>query len=107
AGMRDLLSNWVWTWIGNLMGSVLLAWMVIASGLFDADPIKGFVLNLVDKKMNLPPDQLILRAILANWLVCLGVWMAVRIKSETARVLMIWWCMFTFLTSVLEPASPN
>jgi len=107
ASMRDLLSNWVWTWIGNLMGSVLVAWMVIQAGLFDADPIKGFVLTLVDKKMNLPPDQLILRAILANWLVCLGVWMAVRIKSETARVLMIWWCMFTFITSGYEHSIAN
>src|SRR2546427_5875610 len=42
AGMRDLVSHWVWTWIGNLLGSMLLAWMVIRSGLFDADPIKSF-----------------------------------------------------------------
>src|SRR5438445_11775550 len=41
ASLRDLVSNWVWTWIGNLLGSVLLAWMVIRSGLFDADPIKA------------------------------------------------------------------
>ncbi|HLJ98055.1 MAG TPA: formate/nitrite transporter family protein [Gemmataceae bacterium] len=107
ASLRDLASNWIWTWIGNLLGSVLLAWMVVQSGLLDADPIKGFVLNLVDKKMNLPPDQLILRAILANWLVCLGVWMAVRIKSETARILMIWWCMFTFITSGYEHSIAN
>jgi nitrite transporter NirC len=105
--MADLMSNWIWTWIGNLMGSVLIAWMVIQSGLFDADPIKGFVLGLVDRKMNLPPDQLILRAILANWFVCLGVWMAVRIKSETARILMIWWCMFTFITSGYEHSIAN
>ena len=28
ASVRDLLSNWVWTWIGNLLGSVLVAFMV-------------------------------------------------------------------------------
>src|SRR5262245_59795177 len=44
ATTRELLSNWVWTWIGNLIGSVLLAAIVIRAGLFDADPIKGFVL---------------------------------------------------------------
>jgi nitrite transporter NirC len=107
ASMRDLVDNWIWTWIGNLAGSVLLAWMVFRSGLFDSDPIKGFVLGLVEKKMNLPPDQLILRAVLANWLVCLGVWMAVRVKSESARILMIWWCMFTFITSGYEHSVAN
>jgi nitrite transporter NirC len=105
--LGDLASNWVWTWVGNLLGSVLLAWMVVRSGVFDAEPIKGFVLGLVEKKMNLPPEQLLWRAVLANWLVCLGVWMAARIKSESARILMIWWCMFTFITSGFEHSIAN
>ncbi len=107
----DLLVNWVWTWIGNLLGSVLLAWMVIRAGLMDGggsfQAINAFVLKLVETKMNLPPDQLVLRAVLANWLVCLGVWMAARVKSETARILLIWWCMFTFITSGYEHSIAN
>jgi nitrite transporter NirC len=107
ATARDLASNWMWTWIGNLIGSVLLAFMVVRSGLLDVEPIRGFVLGLVEKKMNLPAEQLLWRAVLANWLVCLGVWMAARIKSETARILMIWWCMFTFITSGFEHSIAN
>jgi nitrite transporter NirC len=107
ATTRELLANWVWTWIGNLIGSILLALVVIRTGLFDADPIKSFVLGLVEKKMNLSVEKLFWRAILANWLVCLGVWMAARIKSETARILMIWWCMFTFITSGFEHCIAN
>jgi nitrite transporter NirC len=111
ASWRDLTANWVWTWVGNLLGSVLLAWMVIEAGLMDDVPafrsINKFVLGLVQTKMTIPPVQLLLRAILANWFVCLGVWMAVRIKSETARVLMIWWCMFTFITSGYEHSIAN
>src|SRR3981081_3016652 len=42
----DLAANWIWTWIGNLVGSVLVAWMVINAGLFNDDPIKSFVLGL-------------------------------------------------------------
>jgi len=103
----DLVSNWFWTYVGNLVGSVLLAIIVIRTGLFDADPVRGFVLNVVDKKMNIAPEQLFWRAVLANWLVCLGVWMAARIKSETARILMIWWCMFTFITSGYEHSIAN
>lgn len=107
ASWADLGRNWAWTWLGNLLGSVLLAMLVIRSGLFDADPIKTFVLGLVEKKMNLPAEQLFWRAVLANWFVCLGVWMAARIKSETARILMIWWCMFTFITSGYEHSVAN
>src|SRR6266481_2391176 len=37
ASMRDLWSNWVWTWIGNLIGSVLVAFMVVRAGLLDEE----------------------------------------------------------------------
>src|SRR5438128_8895329 len=107
ASVRDLADNWVWTWIGNLLVSVLLAVIVVRAGLFDAEPIRSFVLGLVEKKMNLPPEQLFWRAVLANWLVCLGVWMSARVKSEVARILLIWWCMFTFITSGYEHSVAN
>ncbi len=104
----DLVANWVWTWLGNLVGSVLLAWLVVASGVFDiSESVKPFVLKLVGAKMNIPAEQLILRGVLANWFVCLGVWMAARIKDETARILMIWWCMFTFITCGYEHSVAN
>ncbi len=104
---RDLAANWLWTWIGNLLGSMLLAVLVIRSGVLDADPVKSFVLKIVETKMNLPAEQLFWRAVLANWLVCLGVWMAARVKDEAARLLMIWWCMFTFITCGFEHSVAN
>jgi nitrite transporter NirC len=107
ASVLGLLSNWIWTWLGNLAGSMLLAWMVVQSGLLDNDPFRTFITNLCSVKMNLPADQLFLRAILANWFVCLGVWMAARVKSEAARILLIWWCMFTFITSGYEHSIAN
>jgi len=110
ARLRDLASNWVWTWIGNLMGSALLAIMVIRAGVFDGDKmaqVRTFVANIVQTKMTLPAEQLFWRAVLANWLVCLGVWMAVRLKNEVARILMIWWCMFTFITCGYEHSIAN
>jgi nitrite transporter NirC len=110
ARWRDLGANWVWTWVGNLIGSVLVAFMVVRAGLLDEatfGPINAFVQKVAATKMNLPWEQLLWRAILANWFVCLGVWMAARIKSETARILMIWWCMFTFITSGYEHSIAN
>ncbi|HVT89344.1 MAG TPA: formate/nitrite transporter family protein [Tepidisphaeraceae bacterium] len=104
---KDLLTNWVWTWVGNLLGSMLLAVMVFRSGVISADPVKSFILKVTETKMNLPAEQLIWRAILANWMVCLGVWMATRVKSETGKIIMIWWCMFTFITCAYEHSIAN
>jgi nitrite transporter NirC len=110
ARISDLGANWLWTWIGNLMGSALLAGIVIRSGIFDGEKMEGvraFILNLVQTKMTLAPEPLFWRAVLANWLVCLGVWMAARAKEEIARILLIWWCMFTFITCGYEHSIAN
>jgi nitrite transporter len=110
ARLADLGANWIWTWIGNLIGSALLAGIVIRSGIWDGEKMEGvrnFVLNLVQTKMTLDPEQLFWRAVLANWLVCLGVWMAARAKEDTARILLIWWCMFTFITCGYEHSIAN
>jgi nitrite transporter NirC len=107
ASRRDLALNWVWTWIGNLLGSAVLAVLVVRAGVLDVDPIKSFVLKVVETKMHLPAEQLILRAVLANWLVCLAVWMAARASNEVAKILLIWWCMFIFITCGYEHSVAN
>src|SRR6202049_842098 len=37
ATMGDLASNWIWTYIGNLAGSMLVAWMVVQSGVLNVE----------------------------------------------------------------------
>jgi nitrite transporter NirC len=108
--LTELLMNWGWTWLGNLAGSALVAVLVVRSGLLDAEKfadINAFVLKLVETKMNLPFEQLLWRSVLANWLVCLGVWMSAKVKSEPARIMLIFWCMFMFITSGFEHSIAN
>lgn len=107
ATWRELLSNWFWTWLGNLAGSLLLALLVVRSGVLDADPVRAFVLKVAHTKATLPWEQMFWRAVLANWLVCLGVWMNGKMKSESGRLVMIWWCMFTFITCSFEHSVAN
>jgi nitrite transporter NirC len=106
-GTADLARSWAWTWVGNLLGSALLAVLVVYSGVLSAEPTRSFVLKVTEAKMNLPAGELLARAVLANWLVCLGVWMSARLKSETAKIVMIWWCMFTFIACSFEHSVAN
>lgn len=107
ASVRDLIGNWGWTWLGNLLGSVLLTIMVVRSGVLSSEVISKFVIEFARTKANLPIEGLFWRAVLANWLVCLAVWLNAKVKSETGRMIMIWWCMFIFITCSFEHSVAN
>lgn len=106
-GVGALAANWALTWVGNLVGSAMLAVMVTQARILDAEPIRSFVLSVVDRKMHLAPEALFWRAVLANWMVCLGVWMSTRSKNDAARILLIGWSMFTFIACGYEHSVAN
>ena len=103
----DLALLWLLCFAGNLAGSLALAWLVAQSGVMSADPQLSFVLKTASTKMELPFWQLLVRGILCNWLVCLGVWCAQRAQSETARLVMIFWCLFAFIGAGFEHSVAN
>lgn len=47
------------------------------------------VLKVAAMKMGLGAEEAFLRGILCNWLVCLAVWIALRTKSKSAKLIMI------------------
>jgi nitrite transporter NirC len=79
----------------------------VQAGVLGADPQQTFVLNTAAAKMSLPFGTLLVRGILCNWLVCLAVWCAQRTQSETAKLVMIFWCLFAFIGAGFEHSVAN
>jgi nitrite transporter NirC len=102
-----VLNLWTWCYLGNLMGSLFLAWLLAQSGLFGSAQHLAFIEKVVSSKMNAPLWQLFVRGILANWLVCLAIWMAARAKSESAKLVLIFWCLLGFIAPGFEHSIAN
>ncbi len=67
-----------------------------------------FPLNLhAAAKMNGSAIELLARAILCNWLVCLALWMAGRTSNDAAKCIVIFWCLFAFIASGFEHSVAN
>lgn len=98
---------WVISFLGNLGGSLLLAWLVAESGALGAAPQLGFIQKTVETKMSLPASELFFRAMLCNWLVCLAVWCAMRATSEAGKLIMVFWCLFAFIGAGFEHSVAN
>ena len=102
----DALKLWGFCWIGNLIGSVILAWMLVYGGLIN-DTSAEFIAHYVDMKTSITVGQMIIRGILCNMLVCLASWCSYKVKNEAAKVLLIAWCVFAFFTAGFEHSIAN
>lgn len=108
-GPGDLLLCWMTSWCGNLAGAFFLALLFVYGG-------GGLILGVDDgilihsvaaKKMNTPPRMLFLNGILCNWLVCLAIWMSVRVKNDMAKIALIWFCLYAFIAAGFEHSVAN
>ncbi len=102
---RDVARVFLYSYVGNCLGSVFLAFCVYQAGTFSADP--SWVLTIAAKKMNASFESLFFKAMLCNWLVVLAVWSAYRAKTESGKLIMIWWCLLGFIGSGYEHSVAN
>ena len=106
--VSGLCRVWATSWAGNLAGSLLLAALFVAGGGgLITTASSEFVYKAAAAKMNLDAFQLVCRAMLCNWLVCLALWMAARITNEAAKMIAIAWCLFAFIASGYEHSVAN
>ena len=116
--------NWIWVWIGNFIGCALVALLLATSltsagtvePLAAADGGKGWAVvaaqlmalnkaNVVAKYQDLGSTGFFLaflRGMIANWLVCLGVTMALVSKSVPGKILACWLPITAFQTMGME-----
>ncbi|MTT30782.1 transporter [Terrilactibacillus sp. BCM23-1] len=105
--IRDLIKNWVFCFGGNAIGAVLFALVFSRTGIFDQLASNHLLFEVVNKKMYLPVDQLFVRAIFCNWLVCLAIWIPMRLKGDAAKLIAIILLVFTFFASGYEHSIAN
>ena len=97
---------WIVCWVGNVVGSIILALLFTAAGCAEG-PVGQFIAGGALAKMTLPVLPLFLRGVLCNILVCLAVWCGFRCKTESGKLIMIFWCLFAFITCGFEHSVAN
>ncbi|MDZ5000840.1 nitrite transporter NirC, partial [Clostridium perfringens] len=102
----DTIKIWIVSFIGNLTGSILAGSLFFMAGLASG-PVGEFIAKTSATKMSLPASDLFFRGILCNILVCLAVWCSFKCKEETAKLIMIFWCLFVFITAGFEHSVAN
>ena len=88
------------TW-GNLLGILVLCLLLAGSG-SSGELLGAYLALVVPGKLSAPWYLLLLRGVLCNFLVCIGVFAGFRLQSETAKALVIALAITTFVLTGLE-----
>ncbi|QMV44121.1 formate/nitrite transporter family protein [Cohnella cholangitidis] len=98
---------WVWSYMGNVLGAAVFAFLIYTTGLFDESSVNGFLLSVVEKKMHTPTMELFFRGILCNWLVCLAFFIPLSMKGDGAKMFAMMLFVFCFFISGYEHSIAN
>lgn len=103
----DLIRVWIVSYIGNLLGAILLSFLFVNSGLVDKGPVMEFFQKMALAKANPDAISLIFRGILCNIMVCLAVFLSFKVQDETTKIILIIMCLFVFITVGFEHSIAN
>ncbi len=106
---KELLRSWGLVYLGNFIGSVFIAFLMLKSGQWNnADAMVGArTILIANGKVNLGLGQALILSILCNWLVCLAVWMATGADSTIGKMFCAFFPISLFVTSGFEHSIAN
>ena len=112
-GLRKLLANWTWVFAGNLLGSLAYALLFITTVAQDAPIAQQLVKAAETKTLGYQAlgwyglESMFVQAILCNWMVTLGVVMALTSQSTIGKIVAMWLPILTFFAQGFEHSVVN
>lgn len=104
--IKGLLKNWGFVYLGNFIGSLLLAYFVSKSGLV-AGPASELAKGIAEGKVSLAIGQAIIRGALCNMVVVLAVWIATGAKDVISKIFACWFPIMLFVLVGYEHSVAN
>lgn len=107
--IKQLFRNWSIVYIGNLVGAILIAFLISKTGQWSggANLLGATTIKIAATKTSLHFDSAFVLGILCNWLVCTAVWMSFAAESFIGKVFGIFLPIWLFVTSGFEHSIAN
>lgn len=105
---RSMLKSWVIVYVTNLIGSLLIVYLMYSGNMFDNKLVFTTAVEVAEYKAEiLSFGAIFFRGILCNWLVCLAVWLALASNDITGKILGIYFPIMAFVASGFEHSVAN
>jgi len=98
---------WVACYLGNLVGALIVAGLLSAAGALSDLPLDHALYTGAEHKVHQAALVIFAKGILANWIVCLAVRLALRCKDDIAKIAILILVVFIFLYLGFEHSIAN
>ena len=106
---RQVMRNWGWVYLGNLVGAIgtaVLVWLAGAHTMSDG-AVGETMVRIARNKIALDPVSVLARGILCNVLVCLAVWLCMSARTVTDKILATVFPITAFVACGFEHSVAN
>jgi formate/nitrite transporter len=105
----DVLRNWSLVYVGNLIGALATAVLVILSGVLELrdGAVAKTAAEIATAKLQLVGSEALFRGMLCNVLVCLAVWLSFAARSLTDKVIAVLLPISAFVVAGFEHSVAN
>jgi nitrite transporter NirC len=104
---RQATLLWISCYFGNLAGAILVALLLFSAGSLGQLPPDHALFDGALHKAQQAGNVIFFKGILANWIVCLAVRIALRCKEEIAKILVLLLVVFIFVYLGFEHSIAN
>ncbi len=106
---RQVVRNWLWVYLGNVLGAVGTAVLVLLAGIHTlGDGAVGeTMVRIARSKIALDPLSAFARGILCNVLVCLAVWLCMGARTVADKILAVLFPISAFVACGFEHSVAN
>lgn len=98
---------WITCYLGNFIGALLVAGLLYGAGTLKELPLDHALYTGAIHKVQQSASVLFFKGILANWVVCLAVRLALRCKDDIAKIAILIPVVFIFLYLGFEHSIAN
>lgn len=107
--LGGVFKNWVFVYIGNFIGSLLVASAIVFShqvGMFD-NGLAVSIISTATTKCSLSFSDAFIRGIMCNFLVCIAVWISFAAKDVANKIIGLFFPILIFVICGFEHCVAN
>ena len=101
-----MFKNLAFTYLGNIIGSVAVALLVVYSGSLNQSAV-DMTVSIANAKSAMNFGEVVIRGILCNILVCIAVWASMAGKTPASKILGLYLPIFAFVVLGYEHCVAN